>query len=463
MKLSTIATHLGVPYHGPDLAFSRLSIDSRTIEPGELFVAISGDRFDGHDYVAQAAEKGALACVLEREVATTIPCLIVNDSCQALGTIANLKRQDFTGKVAAITGSCGKTTVKGLLRGICEHAGSTVATRGNYNNHIGVPLTLMRLEDQQYAVIEAGTSGPNEIGYLTNLIEPDVAVVNNVNPAHLEGFSDLQAIAQEKASIYEGLGPDSYAVVNLDDRFAPYFLTKNQKRKIIGFSAQSSKTPSVGLVHFVSARAAKIDTHGKLCFDLLIDGHAYPVCLGVVGKHNIANALAAAACALGMGIAISSIQQGLLSYTGDKGRMQRLHRPDGGIVIDDTYNANPASMKAAIDYISRFPRPWLVCGDMAELGDYSSEGHSEIGAYAAEKGIERVYVIGHYAADVAAGFGEQAHQFTDKRTLEASLQQDINAQDVNADVALLIKGSRSAAMEDIVAVITKDKRGTQQC
>jgi UDP-N-acetylmuramoyl-tripeptide--D-alanyl-D-alanine ligase len=443
MRLSDLLEPLQARLIGSDMEFQSLSTDSRQLRRGELFVALRGDNFDGHEFASVAADRGACAMVVEREIdSVNVPQLVVGDTVHALGTIAALHRKKFAGKIVAVTGSSGKTSVKGLLREIFATAGSVVATQGNFNNHIGVPLSLMNLADQDYAVIEIGTNHPGEIANLVGLVQPDVALVNNVSAAHIAGFGSLAAIAQEKGSIYSTLNEQGTAVINLDDTFAQQFIQATSHTKQIGFSLKGATAD------FPVVRADNIvfDSAGRASFNLLYQEQSVAAHLLLPGLHNLANALAAAACARAAGVGLADIASGLKNFAGDKGRMQIYTGPQNCVVIDDTYNANPGSVRAAIDYLGERPgKRILVLGDLAELGEAAQQEHRNLGAYAAQKKITALLSCGPLSALASATFGAGGTNFSNKAALVEALLPQLDAQSI-----LLIKGSRSARMEEVV-------------
>ncbi len=441
---------------GNDCEFARLNTDTRSIEEGDLFVALKGERFDAHEMLGQAAEKGACALVVEHEASLKLPQLVVDNTTAALGGIAAQYRQQFSGKVVAITGSCGKTTVKGMLDAICSEAGACMSTRGNFNNHIGVPLTLSRLNTSfDFAVVEAGTSNPGEIGYLTELIQPDVAVVTNVMPAHLGGFGSLSAVAREKSAIYGGEKSDAIAVVNLDDKNLDILSAHLSGRRVIGFTLNDSAAPeALRLNGCVSLVNASVNALG--CYSFVAkygsDGaeeNKVSISLPLIGMHNLANALAAIATAIAIGISVDHIKTGLEKFTGEAGRMQVKRGINGATVIDDSYNANPGSVKAAIDAVAGWEESILVCGDMAELGEDSQRLHQEVGEYAKSKKIKTVMTVGVESEALSKAFDGGVH-FSNKVALEEVLKPHLNEKSL-----VLIKGSRSAAMETVVRTITE--------
>jgi UDP-N-acetylmuramoyl-tripeptide--D-alanyl-D-alanine ligase len=455
MRLTDLIEPLQARLVGADAEFEALNTDSRQLRGGELFVALCGDRFDGHDFARAAVDRGACAMVVEREIDTAnVPQLIVADSTKALGIIAALKRRQFRGQLVAVTGSSGKTSVKGLLREIFAVAGTVVATPGNFNNHIGVPISLMNLAQQQYAVIEIGTSHSGEIAGLVNLAQPNIALVNNVSAAHIAGFGSLAAIAREKGDIYSTLTGQDTAVINLDDSFASQFIAATRHCRQVGFSLTAINHP------FPSVHARKIDfdSAGRASFELHYLEESVPVHLLLPGLHNVANGLAAAACALAAGVTLQHIASGLKNFAGEKGRMQIFSGPRNCSVIDDTYNANPGSVRAAIDYLSERPGTRiLVLGDLGELGEAGPQIHRDIGQYAAQKTISALWSHGPLSAHASAAFGAEGVNFASKTALVEALLKRLDA-----DSVILIKGSRSTRMEEVVQRVL-DAKETSAC
>ncbi len=443
MRLSELASHLGVELVGGDCDFTTVSIDSRTLQPGDLFVAIKGANFDGHDYLQAALAAGASACISEQPLTASRPYLLVEDSVLALGRMGQLARKQFQGAVLAVTGSCGKTTVKGMLREIFASQGSVIATKGNLNNQIGVPLTLMQLQQQKVAVIELGTNSPGEIGYLAELIQPDVALVTNVAAVHIGQFADLDAIAEEKSQVYAPLKAAQVAVINGDDAYAARFLQKTQACKQLVFTTSDAQ-PSLIDAH-LQAREISIQD-GFPSFTLHYRAAVVPIKLQVLGRHNVSNAAAAAACALAAGASADAVRQGLERFDGEKGRM-RGHQLPGFTLIDDSYNANPKAVKAAVDFLAEQggAATYLVLGNMGELGSYCKQAHEEVGQYARERQVTGIYTIGKDAALAAKAFGAGGRAFDTKAELVDSI-----APCLRDNATVLVKGSRSARMEDVV-------------
>lgn len=426
-----------------NINISNVFTDTRTPMPDGLFVALNGERFDAHDYVDQAQEQGAVALLVEREVVSELPQIIVSDTVTGLGQVAHLVRRDFTGGLAAITGSCGKTTVKQMLAAIAAESAPVLATSGNLNNHIGVPLTLLQLApEHRYAVIEMGASAVGEINYLSSLGQPSVAVVTNVMPAHVEGFGSVDAIAATKADIYQHLQTNGMAIINIDDHYAPQWLTQlNElvREKAISFVTVSMKDSSADW--FVNN--CQLHADGSQ-FQLHHNGQTIAVQLPLMGQHNIHNALIAAALASAMGLTDQHIATGLEKAANANSRLTRLAGIHGAHIIDDSYNANPDSVKAAIDVLAEQPgtHRWLVLGDMGELGSDANAMHADVGRYALEKGIENIMTVGELSVHTAEAAGERGRHFDDQQSLIHCLKTLLTT-----DSTVLIKGSRSSHME----------------
>lgn len=455
MKLSVAAKALNGTLHGLDAEFARVSTDTRTLQPGDLFVALQGDRFDGHDYVAQAFEKGAVAALVSRPLGLPRPLLQVEDTLRGLGRLAQLWAAQFAPRKVAITGSCGKTTLKEMTAAILAQAGSTLATRGNLNNEIGVPLTLLQLQaGHRFAVVECGANHMGEIAYTAALVEPDVAIVNNVAPAHLEGFGSIDNVARAKGEIYDALKADGVAIINLDDAYAGRFLQQTAGKRQLRFALQH---PDADIV----AASLNVDAAGLYEIVIRTPAASIDVRLPLLGLHNVRNALAATAIAMACGIDAAAIRNGLQAVRPSKGRLYPVLDIPALQLIDDTYNANPASLCAAIDVLAETAQPaCLVLGSMGELGDATDELHAQVGEYAARKGIRSVYALGPGAVHYQRGYERAApagsfvicpdHQAIAQRLL---------AQE--ADKRILIKGSRSAAMEKVIEAL-RDLTRTQE-
>lgn len=445
LTLSEAAATFGGTLLYPDCRFRRVSTDSRRLRPGELFVALRGERFDAHDFLADAAQDACGLVVERADKALLLPQWVVPDTTQALGQLALLARAQLSGPVIGITGSSGKTTVKEMTAAILRGLGPVLASRGNFNNHIGLPLTLLAAEpEQRFAVLEMGASAVGDIAYLAGLARPSVAVVTNVLPAHIQGFGSLEGVARGKGEIYSALGPRGTAVVNLDieARWRARWQASLPCLESISFALDHPEAD-------VTAASIAVDTEGRPSFLLQTPQGDVPVHLQIPGRHNVANALAAAACALAAGADLGAIAAGLHAVLPAPGRMQIRRGAGGARLIDDSYNANPGSVRAAIDALAAYEgRRLLVLGDMAELGDDAAAQHRAIGDYARQCGIEGLYACGPLSAQAAKCFGAGAEAFADKQGLGQALRARLDA-----DTTVLIKGSRAAGMEDIVRML----------
>nr|WP_283950378.1 UDP-N-acetylmuramoyl-tripeptide--D-alanyl-D-alanine ligase [Pseudomonas piscis] len=443
MKLSEVAAPLNARLIAGDARFSGVSIDSRAIQPGQLFVALTGPRFDGHDYLNEVAGKGAVAALVEREIPdSTLPQLLVKDTRLALGQLGALNRGAFTHPVAAVTGSSGKTTVKEMLASILRTRGPVLATRGNLNNDLGAPLTLLELApEHSAAVIELGASRIGEIAYTVAMTRPQVAILNNAGTAHVGEFGGPEKIVEAKGEILEGLDASGIAVLNLDDKAFSIWKARAAGRQVLSFALTDSAAD------FYASDIGR-DARGCPSFTLHSPKGTEQVQLNLLGTHNVANALAAAAAAHAMGVSLFGIATGLNAVQPVKGRTVAQLARNGMRVIDDTYNANPTSMCAAVDILAGFSgRTVLVLGDIGELGDWAEQGHRDVGAYAAGK-VSALYAVGPMMAHAVTAFGAHARHFASQAELIAALDVE---QDPNTTI--LIKGSRSAAMENIVAAL----------
>ena len=444
MPLSSIARATRGRLLGEDRVVDVLATDTRALPQAgaALFVAIKGANFDGHDHVAAAARAGVGAALVAQRIDAAIAQVVVADTERALADLAASVQAQRAGKVIAITGSNGKTSVKALVTSIMQRVDpATYATPGNRNNEIGLPLAVLDApEDAPYAIYEMGAGKPGDIAYLTRIVRPDLALVNNVAPAHLERMGSLLGIADTKAAIYDALPAGGVAVINADDAFAPYFAERAHGRRLIRFGIEASAD--------VGARDIRLEGSGSR-FVLVTPAGDVPVRLSMPGRHNIANALAAAALALGAGASIDAIVDGLQAARAVPGRLVVHPLPMGGLLIDDSYNANPGSMVTAIDtLVSMGGEAWLVLGDMREIGDDAEAMHAEVGRRAKAAGVRRLFALGPMSASAARAFGEGAEVFDDHEALAASLSGRLGV-----DTRLLVKGSRSSAMDRIVAAL----------
>ncbi|MBT8146426.1 MAG: UDP-N-acetylmuramoyl-tripeptide--D-alanyl-D-alanine ligase [Gammaproteobacteria bacterium] len=447
MRLSSAADRLGGELHGVDVEFGAVSIDTRTLQSGDLYLAIHGDRFDGNDFVDQAREKGACAAVVSRLSDTDIPQLLVKDTTVALGQIAALNRLASKAKLIAITGSQGKTTVKEMTGSILERVGPTLVTRGNLNNAIGVPLTLLELSvEHEFGVIEMGANRAGDIAYSVGLVKPDVAIITVAARAHIEGFGSLEGVAEGKGEMIDGLGPDGTMVLNRDDRFFDSWNRRAGDRKVVSFSVRDRQAD-------YCAGNVQRGQDGRLTFQLSSAKGKETITLSLLGRHNVINALAAAALATEVGAGNADVREGLECIEPVKGRLSPVDNVLGGALIDDSYNASPDSFRAAIDVLADFDGyRILLVGDMAELGTTTHAAHAELGRYAREAGIEELWTIGEDAEQSSLTFGTGAHHFSDKEEVILRCQEVLRP-----GITLLVKGSRSAGLDAIIQALADDQ------
>lgn len=442
MNTTELALAVGGTAFGAETAFTGAGTDTRKLQGGELFIALRGERFDGHDFLQAARDAGARAVLVEHQDSAALPGVVVRDTRRAMGGLAAAWRGQFSQPLVAITGSNGKTTVKEMLRSILGQCGPVLSTQGNLNNDIGVPLTLFGLDtDYHYAVIEMGANHPGEIDYLTRIAQPDIAVVTQCAPAHLEGFGSIEGVARAKGEIFAALPPHGTAIINADDVYAPLWRQLAGGRRILSF----------GLVEPADVTAGEVEIRpaGGSRFQLQTPAGEVDIDLPLPGRHNVMNALAAAAAALGLDITAAQIAAGLGNLRAVAGRLVQVEGLAGSTVLDDTYNANPGSLAAALEVLVALPgRPWLVLGDMGELGPQAAELHAEAGRQARSVGVERLYAVGELSRHAAEAFGAGAAHFPDMEALVARLRQDIGA-----GVVALVKGSRSSRMERAVAAL----------
>lgn len=444
LRLSKAAAALDGRVLGRDVAFDAVSSDSRKIAAGQLFIALVGPTFDGHDYLAQVAGKGAVAALVEHEVAgVALPQLLVSDTRLALGQLGALNRAAYQGSLAAVTGSSGKTTVKEMLASILRAGlqGEVLATRGNLNNDLGVPLTLLELAPQHVAaVIELGANHVGEIAYTVALARPQVAIITNAGTAHVGEFGGPDKIVQAKGEILQGLSASGVAVLNRDDPAFATWRARAGEYQVLSFALHDTAAD------FRATDLAR-DDRGCQAFTLESPAGSARIQLNLLGAHNVANALAAAAAAHALKLPLVAIVDGLQGLAPVKGRAVAQLAANGVRVIDDSYNANPVAMCAAVDILAGFfGRTVLVLGDMGELGEWAEQGHREVGAYAAGK-VSALYAVGPLMAHAVAAFGPGARHFASQAELIEALRTE------QGDTTILIKGSRSAAMEHVVAAL----------
>jgi UDP-N-acetylmuramoyl-tripeptide--D-alanyl-D-alanine ligase len=446
--LAEFARLCGGRLNGADASYGDVVTDSRTLQPGQLFVALRGPNFDGHDFVAAARAAGAAGALVDTRQDLALPQIVVPDTQAALERAARAWRAAFTGPVIGVAGSNGKTTTKEMTAAILSRAGNTLATRGNLNNHIGVPLTLLRLTpEHRFAVVEMGANHAGEVAALAQIAQPSVGMITNAGAEHLEGFGSLEGVARAEGEMVGELSPDATAVINADDEFAGLWRGLTRARVVtfgVGapadFSAADVRTTAGGAgfrTHFLLA-----SPHGSAAIELAVGG-----------AHNISNALAAAAAAASAGATLEHITAGLAAARAVPGRLQFRQARSGAWLIDDSYNANPSSVHAAIEVLASLAgRKWLVLGDMAELGDFAEEAHAEIGEFARARGIERLYATGPLMERAVAAFGAGALWFADVNALGSALTQALATG--GAEVRMLVKGSRFNRLERVVMALT---------
>jgi UDP-N-acetylmuramoyl-tripeptide--D-alanyl-D-alanine ligase len=447
MRMSEVAETLKGKYTGKDVVFSGCSTDTRTIEKGNLFIALKGDRFDGHSFISYARENGASAAMVEIESENdNLPLLITNDTTRAMGLLASYWRNEFDIPVLAITGSNGKTTVKEMVASILGINATVLSTPGNMNNHIGVPLTLFKLDNKhEYAVIEMGANHPGEIGLLSKLAKPSIALITQCAPAHLEGFGSVDGIARAKAEIFSGLSDNGIAVINADDNFADFWKKTASNYQQISFGLESEAD--------ITANDVTFDTKtGYTNFNIHFPEKSISTSIRFSGIHNVLNSIAAAACCVAAGIPIDDIKKGLECISPVMGRMQLITTSKGLRIFNDTYNANPTSLKAGLQVLSNYSgNRWLILGDMAELGNDSAEHHRLAGELAREYGIQRLFALGEFSNYVVDGFGSGSSQFLSAEDLISTVLRDLSN-----DTTILVKGSRSMGMEKIVESLVEE-------
>jgi len=469
LPLARIAQWSGGRLQGADVLIDAIETDTRALDVDDgrsaLFVAIRGERFDGHDHVARAGDLGVRAALVSHLVDSPLPQVLVADTQRALASLAAAMQHAREGKVVAITGSNGKTSVKTLVLSILRRAGSAYGNPGNRNNEIGLPLAVIDApDDADFAVYEMGAGKPGDIAYLTAVARPDVALVNNVAPAHLERMGNLLGVADTKAAIYDALPADGVAVINADDAFAPFFAERAHGRRLLRFGLDAEAD--------VRARDLRSGDDGMHFVLVTPDGEAEAM-VPMPGRHNVANALAAATLAMACGVGLDDIVAGLREAGPVAGRLVRHRLPGGVVLVDDSYNANPGSLNAAIDTLAAAPgEAWLVLGDMRELGADAQPLHEQAGRRAREAGIARLYALGALSAAAAAVFGEGGRVFDSHQALAETLRADIEAfagaastapasaaatdgagGNAAAPLQVLVKGSRGSAMDRVVTAL----------
>lgn len=448
LSLGDVAIAVGgkCPAGNASLSVTTVVTDSRRIVSGCLFIALKGERFDGHAFLASAYEKGAVAAlVAEPDEHCTLPQVTCADTRLALGLLARTWRRRWQGPVVAITGNSGKTTVKEMTAALLKVHGTVHATHGNLNNDIGAPLTLLGLRKEHFAaVVELGANHLGEIAWTAPLTTPQVAVITNVTGAHVGEFGGMGQIAQAKSEILHALPADGMAVLNRDDHYFEFWQQCAAPRQVVSFGLHPDAE--------VSAKALSCDDQGRYAFTLVKSGQALGrVTLALVGEHNVLNALASAAVALSLAVSGDEVVARLSSLSALPGRLQVVSHHQGGVLLDDSYNANPGAVKAALDALMRFPGPhWCALGAMGELGADSSALHADVGAYAARLGVDQLLTLGEVAKPASEAFGKGRH-FDDYAALEQYLMSALSP-----NASLLVKGSRSVGMERLVQALCRD-------
>lgn len=437
MRLQEIAALLNTTCT-QDAELSSISIDSRQVQPRSLFVAIKGERFDGHDFIAEAVSRGAIAVLCEKEIPHMQAVqFVIPDALHALALIAAQHRQKHACNVIALTGSNGKTTVKEMIAAILPQPSH--ATRGNLNNHIGVPLSVLHLKpEHRYAVFELGANHPGEIAHSVAIVKPQVTLINNIAPAHVEGFGSIDGVAKAKGEIHQGLPKDGTAIINADDAYAHFWDDCLQGKKKVQFSAAKSTD--------IHARDIIFDEKGHAQFVLVTPAAEAQISLRVPGYHNVCNALAAAACTWALGIDTVRIASSLSEFAGVAGRMTPRIGKNQSLVLDDTYNANLRSVLAALEVLAKYKgKRIFVFGDMGELGEWARQHHEEVGEAARQHGIDMLMTCGAHSQFTAHAYGARGKHYPS----QAALIQDL-LPCLDEETIVLVKGSRSAAMENIV-------------
>ena len=445
MTLSEIASCLNGELIGADAEISGVSIDTRTLQTGNLYIAIAGKNFDGHDFVESAKEAGASAVLTQKKLETDLPQILVENTHSALGKLAAAWREKMSAKIIGVTGSNGKTTTKEMLAAILSLNDSVLFTQGNLNNDIGVPLTLLNISpENRFAVIEMGANHVGEIAYTSCLANADVVIITNVGAAHLEGFGNLNGVAKTKGEIIETLNAKGLAVLNRDDAFFEYWQNLAGVRKTLIFSLHEN----------ADVRAENIDVkieHDQFltCFDLICADEKISVNLPLAGNHNVLNALAATAATSALGISLEQIKQGLESMSPVKGRLQLLRGNLGCTIINDTYNANTSSLQAALDVLQKCDgEHWVILGAFGELGENAELLHFEMGETLKNGGVKRLFAVGELTKQTVAAFGENALHFASQKELL-----EVVTPFLTGNETILIKGSRSQRMENVTAAL----------
>lgn len=446
MSLAEAAAAVQGRLLGKDRTFTGCNIDSRAVKPGELFIALRGAARDGHDFVDAARERGAAAALVERDAAYGLPVIQVDDARQQAGALAGHWRAKFDLPVIAVTGSNGKTTVKEMLRSILAENAPVLSTQGNYNNDIGAPLTLFNLgREHRFAVVEMGANHAGEILWLSRIAKPTVGLITLCAPAHLEGFGSIEGVARAKAEIYQGLLPGGTAVINSDDDYADLWRECARDHRQLTFGMKEGAAVTAANVVMDFAR-------GGAGFELAHAGERVKATLALPGRHNVMNALAAAAGCIAVGVSLEQTAAGLEKMRPVKGRLQPRRGLRGMRILDDAYNANPVSLQAALEAATAAPgEAWLALGDMGELGAGAAGFHEEAGRRARDLGVARLYALGELAAAAVEQFGAGARHFRRAEDLADALRRE-----ARPGVTLLVKGSRFMAMERVANALAEE-------
>jgi UDP-N-acetylmuramoyl-tripeptide--D-alanyl-D-alanine ligase len=444
--LSDAARAVGGQLVGDDHRYGDVASDSRTLEPGALFVALRGPNFDGREFVAAAATRGAIGAIVEAAVSCALPQIVVPNSLRALQQLGQAWRAEFSLGLVAVGGSNGKTTAKEMTAAILSRMGACMATRGNLNNHIGVPLTLMRLEaSHRTAVVEMGANRIGDVAELVRLARPTVGLITNAGAEHLEGFGNLDGVAQGEGEMVSCLEPTATAIINADDAYADYWRKVAAARRMLTFGVHAN-------ADFMARNSVLAIEHGEFATRFMLEcplGRR-SITLKAGGAHNIANALAAAAAASAAGASLEDIVLGLGDFRAVAGRLQLKAGARDSWIIDDSYNANPSSVRAGLEVLRSLPGArWLVLGDMAELGQYAEDSHAHMGTYARDCGITRLFAVGPQSSRAAETFGSGAEWFADADSLTRRLRAELEP-----GVTVLIKGSRINRLERVVQALT---------
>jgi UDP-N-acetylmuramoyl-tripeptide--D-alanyl-D-alanine ligase len=450
--LRDAANAVGGELVGDDRPYGTVATDSRTLQPGALFVALRGPNFDGREFVAAAAARGAIGAIVERAVPHLLPQIVVGNALRALQQLGQAWRAGFTIPIVAVAGSNGKTTVKEMAAAILSRMGANLATQGNLNNHIGVPLTLMRLEaSHRSAVVEMGANRIGDVAELVRLAQPTVGLITNAGAEHLEGFGDLDGVARGEGEMVSCLDPAATGIINADDTYAGYWLRQAAARRVVTFGVHAN-------ADFMAKDSVQSIERGEFAtrFTLECPSGRLSIFLKAGGAHNIGNAVAAAAAASAAGASLEDIALGLADFRAVSGRLQLKAGAHDSWIIDDSYNANPSSVRAALEVLrSLRGARWLVLGDMAELGKFSEDSHAHIGAYARDCGIKRLFALGPQSSRAVEAFGSGAEWFADTDSLTRRLQEELAP-----GVTILVKGSRVNRLEQVVQALTGGGTGS---